>query len=124
MGRRKTQIIHEDEGLIRNIKWSNDLIAWCNEKGVKVYSLTEKRMIAFITKDHDPSLRDELYKCSLLWPDPETLVIGWADRFKICKVVRRAAHHSSSSSSRAINSLASSSFPIRVEISNLNFSSI
>jgi hypothetical protein len=25
----------------------------------------------------------------LLWLDENTLVIGWADRFKICKVVRR-----------------------------------
>ena len=32
MGRRKTQIIHEGEGIIRNIKWRNDLIAWCNDK--------------------------------------------------------------------------------------------
>ena len=36
-------------------------------------------------------LRDEIYRCSLLWLDENTLVIGWADRFKICKVVRR--HH-------------------------------
>ena len=35
MGRRKTQIIHEGEGIIRNIKWRNDLIAWCNDKVMK-----------------------------------------------------------------------------------------
>ncbi|CAF0718867.1 unnamed protein product [Brachionus calyciflorus] len=88
MGRKKTHIIHENEGIIRNIKWSYDLIAWSNEKGVKIYSLTDKKIISFITKDHDPKLRDELYRCSLLWLDKDTLVIGWADRFKICKVVR------------------------------------
>ena len=32
MGRRKTNILHEGEGIIRNIKWLNDLIAWSNEK--------------------------------------------------------------------------------------------
>lgn len=32
MGRRKTSIIHEGEGVIRNIKWSNDLIAWSNDR--------------------------------------------------------------------------------------------
>lgn len=89
MGRRKTSILHEGEGLIRNVKWAGDMIAWSNDKGVKIYSLNEKKMIAFITKDHDSSLRDELYKCSLLWPDQETLVIGWADRFKICKVIKK-----------------------------------
>ncbi len=60
-------------------------------KGVKIYSITEKRIITFIAKDHDVMLRDEIYRCSLLWLDENTLVIGWADRFKICKVVRR--HH-------------------------------
>lgn len=31
MGRRN-RILHEGEGIIRNIKWSNDLIAWSNDK--------------------------------------------------------------------------------------------
>ncbi len=115
MGRRKTTIIHENEGFIRNIKWCSDLIAWSNEKGVKIYSTTEKRIITFITKDHDPSLRDELYKCSLLWPNPSTLVIGWADRFKICNIVRKyptpGAQAPSSRSSSAISALAGSVLP-------------
>ena len=92
MGRRKTNILHEGEGIIRNIKWCNDLIAWSNEKGIKIYSMNEKRIITYITKDHDASLRDELYRCSLLWADPDTLVIGWADRFKICKIEIGRAH--------------------------------
>lgn len=48
-----------------------------------------KRIITYITKDHDASLRDELYRCSLLWSEADCLVIGWADRFKICRVIRR-----------------------------------
>lgn len=31
MGRRN-RVLHEGEGIIRNIKWSNDLIAWSNDK--------------------------------------------------------------------------------------------
>ena len=64
-------------------------MALCRNKGVKIYSVTEKRVITFITKDHDPSLRDELYRCTLVWIDADTLVIGWADKFKILKIVRR-----------------------------------
>lgn len=30
-----------------------------------------------------------MYRCTLLWNGPNCLVIGWADRFKICKIVRR-----------------------------------
>jgi hypothetical protein len=80
------------------------------EKGVKIYSLTEKRIITFITKDHDAQLRDELYRCSLLWCDPDTLAIGWADRFKICKVVRKNPINlptSSTKTSKAITAIAS-----------------
>ena len=58
-------------------------------KGVKIYSTSLKRIITFVTKDHDVHLRDELYRCSLLWYQQDCLVIGWADRFKICKVIRR-----------------------------------
>ncbi len=44
MGRRKTSVLHGDgsgasEGLIRAIKWNGELIAWSNEKGVKVKQL-------------------------------------------------------------------------------------
>ncbi len=113
MNRRKNVILHEGEGIIRNIKWSNELIAWSNDKGVKIYSTSLKRVITYITKDHDENLRDELYRCShkffilitqiknitkskkiyfsgsLLWYNLDCLIIGWADRFKICKIVRR-----------------------------------
>ncbi|RMZ95803.1 vacuolar sorting-associated 41 -like protein, partial [Brachionus plicatilis] len=88
MGRRKTSVLHQGEGIIRNIKWCNDLIAWSNEKGVKIYSLAESKIMSFIAKDHESSLRDELYRCSLLWQDKDSLIIGWADRFKICKIIR------------------------------------
>lgn len=110
MGRRKTSILHEGEGLIRSIKWNEDLIAWSNDKGVKIYSISEKRIITFITKDHDSSLRDELYRCCLLWIDSDTLIIGWGDRFKVCRVVRRTFGNlpSNTKASKAISALAGS----------------
>jgi len=46
MGRRK-RILHENEGIIRAIKWSNDLIAWCNDK-VGVSFLKIPKIIATI----------------------------------------------------------------------------
>lgn len=58
------------------------------------------------------SLRDELYRCSLLWTDPYTLVICWADRLKICKIkLKKSAQLTqtplASSRSSAIISFAS-----------------
>jgi len=55
---------------------------------VKIYSTYLKKIITYIAKDHDANLRNELYRCSLLWSEPDCLIIGWADRFKICRVVR------------------------------------
>jgi hypothetical protein len=52
-GRNKTSILHEGEGLIRTIRWHENFIAWSNSKGVKVYSISEKKIITFIKKDHD-----------------------------------------------------------------------
>lgn len=76
-----------------------------------MFSLTEKRIITFITKDHDPHLRDELYRCTLLWNGPERLIIGWADRFKICKIVRgslvpASGHGLKASATTVANSIA------------------
>jgi hypothetical protein len=74
--------------------------------------MTEKRIITYLTKDHDARLRDELFRCSLLWFDPDTLVIGWADRFKICKIIRRhsvanlAASGNSGKAANAISAMA------------------
>jgi hypothetical protein len=110
MGRRKTSVLHENEGLVRSIKWNDDLIAWSNDKGVKIYSIVEKRIITFITKDHDARLRNELYRCCLLWTNADTLLIGWGDRFKICKVMRRTfgTLPTNTKASKAISALAGS----------------
>ena len=42
-----------------------------------------------------PSYRPELYGCQLVWKDDHTLLLGWADRIKVCvvKEQRRADAH-------------------------------
>jgi hypothetical protein len=40
MGRRKTHVLHEGEGIIRNIKWCNDLIAWSNDRVAKYFIIS------------------------------------------------------------------------------------
>lgn len=51
-------------------------------------------------------LRDELYRCSLLWLDPLTLVVCWADRLKICKIKTKAVVQHPSSVTPSTNSIA------------------
>ena len=41
--RRKTHLIHKNEGIISNIKWCLDLIAWSNEKGIRIYNTAKKK---------------------------------------------------------------------------------
>ncbi len=52
-GRNKTSILHEGEGLIRTIKWFGNFVAWSNIKGVKIYSMNEKKVITYVRKDHE-----------------------------------------------------------------------
>ncbi|XP_072029867.1 vacuolar protein sorting-associated protein 41 homolog isoform X2 [Amphiura filiformis] len=88
-GRNKSTILHQGEGPIRSIKWTSAFIAWSNDLGVKIYDVIAKRRITFIKRDHDENLRTELYRCNLCWKDKSTLLVGWADRIKVCVVKER-----------------------------------
>ncbi|ORY33376.1 hypothetical protein BCR39DRAFT_563909 [Naematelia encephala] len=85
----KEQILHSGEGPIWAIEWRGTLIAWANDLGVKIYDTISGQRIGYIDRGaHSP--RPELFKCSLLWKDDHTLVIGWADFVKIVRVRNRA----------------------------------
>ncbi|CAI9735685.1 sorting-associated 41 homolog isoform X1 [Octopus vulgaris] len=84
LGRYKNYVLHKGEGPIRNIKWKSFLIAWANDKGVKIYDMSLECRITNIPKDH--SNRPDLYQCNLCWKDDRTLLVGWADLIKICVV--------------------------------------
>jgi len=50
---------------------------------VKIYDVsTEQR----ITRINNMSKSKELYRCSLGWEDPNTLLIGWADMITIAVI--------------------------------------
>ncbi|XP_013388215.1 vacuolar protein sorting-associated protein 41 homolog [Lingula anatina] len=89
LSRHKTTILHDGEGPIRNIKWRSYFIAWTNDRGIKVYDMSTKQRITYIQKDIDKSLRSEIYRCHLSWKDDRTLLIGWADKVKICVIRER-----------------------------------
>ena len=72
--RHTRHIIHDNEGIISNIKWCQNLIAWSNQKGVKIYSTAKKEIIISIINDYDENFLDD-YRCILLWSEPYTLSI-------------------------------------------------
>lgn len=83
----KPNVIYQGEGAIRNIKWRERFVVWASDKTVRVYDILSSRTITVIQKDHDPSLRSDLYRCNLYWENDKTLLIGWANSVKVCQVV-------------------------------------
>jgi hypothetical protein len=61
------------------------LVAWANEKGVKIYDTEAEKFITYIDRPKK-SPRPDMYRCNLCWEDDTTLLIGWADSIKIGKV--------------------------------------
>ncbi|XP_043920775.1 vacuolar protein sorting-associated protein 41 homolog isoform X2 [Protopterus annectens] len=88
LGRWKTAVLHEGEGPISNIKWRDNLIAWSNSVGVKIYDTATKQRITSVPRDNT-SLRSDMYPCRLCWKDSVTLIIGWGNSIKICSVKER-----------------------------------
>jgi vacuolar protein sorting-associated protein 41 len=85
----KETVLHSGEGPIYAVRWRSRLIAWANDLGVKIYDVESGTRITFI--DRPPgSPRADLFKCSLLWQDDATLLIGWADHIKVARVRSRA----------------------------------
>ncbi|GFZ48801.1 hypothetical protein JCM24511_06550 [Saitozyma sp. JCM 24511] len=81
----KEQILHSGEGPIWAIEWRGNLIAWANDAGVKIYDTSSGTRIGYIDRGANAP-RAELYQCTLLWKDDQTLLIAWADYIKIVRV--------------------------------------
>ena len=80
------KVLHGNEGSITNIIWQNEsnVIAWSNNKGVKIYDMTYYKPIAHI--NGSSSSPDNKYECCLCWENAETLLIGWYDSVKIIRI--------------------------------------
>jgi hypothetical protein len=55
------------------------------EQGVKIYDTSSGTRIGYIDRGANAP-RAELYQCTLLWKDDQTLLIAWADYIKIVRV--------------------------------------
>jgi len=86
--RNNDNILHKNEGTIHAISWKNDLIAWANNLGIKIFDIRTRERITYINRPND-SPRPELYHCCLRWKDNVTLIVAWADSVKIAKIKTR-----------------------------------
>ncbi|TBU65241.1 vacuolar assembling protein VPS41 [Dichomitus squalens] len=91
----KETILHSGEGPVWQVRWRDNLIAWANDLGVKIYDTHSQSRITFIDRPAD-SPRADLFKCTLHWQDENTLLIGWADHIKVARVRARPRKSSGS----------------------------
>jgi hypothetical protein len=84
----KETILHSGEGPVYAVRWRARLVAWANDLGVKIYDTESASRITFIERPQG-SPRADLFKCTLLWQDDATLLIGWADHIKVARVRAR-----------------------------------
>ena len=89
LGYRSTPL-QSGDGQVRNIQWKGNLIAWASDLSVRIYDAEERAIITVIRRDHDPRLRPEIYRCNLHWRNDRTLLIGWGDSVKVCRVQDRS----------------------------------
>ncbi|KEG09325.1 vacuolar assembly protein vps41 [Trypanosoma grayi] len=86
LGHRKATVLQERRGKVHVVRWCGpDLIAWANDRGVQLYSYTSRAMVQLVPRPAD-SPRLELYRCSLIWEAPRTLICGWGDWVQVMHV--------------------------------------
>ena len=74
--------IHDGEGLVSEIAWNDgDLVAWTNNKGVKLYNFESDTRIAFIERP-----KDQLKACGVVWLSNSVVVVAWSHTIKILSI--------------------------------------
>lgn len=90
LSRYRTTILHQGEGPVRNISWKGRFAAWATDLTILVYDMQVLDIICMISRDRDPLLKQpELHRCILTWRDERCLLVGWADRVKVCCIRQR-----------------------------------
>lgn len=89
--RLKSTILSEakSEGGVQNIRWSPNgfLIAWTTNIGVRIYDLNARCSLGLIKWTRNSNL--EQYRCNLCWKDGLTLLVGWVDTVRVCRVRKK-----------------------------------
>lgn len=81
-------IIHEGEGAITRICWRSPLIAWANDRGVKIYNVSTEQRVSFIARPPSSVGTSVASRCNLAWAAEEKLLIGWGTAVKVAAVMR------------------------------------
>ncbi|XP_065201572.1 vacuolar protein sorting-associated protein 41 homolog [Planococcus citri] len=89
LSRVKSTILYEAAGRVQNIKWHNRFIAWASDEGVRVYDIVDRVSLALIKWNRVEDVIPENYRCSLMWKNSVTLLAGWVDTVRVCRIEKR-----------------------------------
>ncbi|XP_045596774.1 vacuolar protein sorting-associated protein 41 homolog isoform X1 [Procambarus clarkii] len=93
-GQLRPTILSESSGPARAMKWAGQFLAWATDSGVRVMDMNTKTVITLIKRDHSLALPCDQYPPHLCWPDDRTLIVGWGDSVKVCRVRDRVTNPS------------------------------
>jgi len=89
LGRTKSIVLCDVEGVVNNIRWHNRFVAWASNIGLRVYDIVSKCSLGLIKWDKRNNIVPSNYRCNLTWKDNRTLLVGWVDTVRIFGVKRR-----------------------------------
>lgn len=89
LGRTKSVLLCEVEGVVHNMRWHNRFVAWASNIGLRVYDIISRCSLGLIKWDKRNDIIPSTYRCNLTWKDSGTLLVGWVDTVRICGVKRR-----------------------------------
>lgn len=85
----KSTVLYEAIGRVQNIKWHDRFIAWACDAGVRVYDIVGRNSLVLIKWSRTEDIIPVNYPCCLTWKNSVTLLIGWVDTVRVCKIEKR-----------------------------------
>ena len=78
----RDSVLHEGEGGVVAIAWRGNLVAWANERGVKIVDLETEEKITFV--ERPPT--DLPFRCQLFWESDSSLFMAWSLTVQVLEV--------------------------------------
>ena len=78
----RDSVMHQGEGAVIAVAWRETLVAWANERGVKIVDVQTEEKVTFVERP-----AGEGAGCTLLWEaDTSSLLIGWTRTVQVLEV--------------------------------------
>eukprot|EP00439_Symbiodinium_sp_Y106_P045335 s3245_g5.t1 len=75
-------LLHSGEGQINQVRWRASLIAWGNEKGVKVYNTATSQKVTYVPRPQGGGR-----VTGLLWISDDQLAMSWSSAVKLAVIL-------------------------------------